>query len=143
MKWVLVDINVVLDVLLDRSPHVKASAAVWVAAEMKRVEGLLAAHGVTTIHYLVGRELGPAKTRRTIDVLLRVFGVASVTPAVSKEAVGLQMADFEDAVAAAAARSRGVRGVCDARSEGLQELPGALPHARSRRTTVTGRRAVI
>ena len=52
MKRVLVDVNVVLDVLLDRQPHVEASAAVWAAIETGSSEGLLAAHAVTTIHYL-------------------------------------------------------------------------------------------
>ena len=61
MKRVLVDINVVLDVLLDRQPHVEGSAAVWAAIETGSSEGLLAAHVVTTIHYLIRKELGAAK----------------------------------------------------------------------------------
>jgi len=33
MKRILFDTNVVLDVLLDRQPHVEASAAAWAAVE--------------------------------------------------------------------------------------------------------------
>jgi predicted nucleic acid-binding protein len=50
MKRVLFDTNVILDVLLDREPHVEASATAWATAETGRVEGMLAAHAVTTLH---------------------------------------------------------------------------------------------
>lgn len=104
MKRVLFDVNVVLDVLLDRKPHVEASAAVWAAVETGMAEGLLAAHAVTTIHYLVQKETGAAKARGIVSAILRVFGIAAVNSAVIQEALQLSCSDFEDAVTAAAAR---------------------------------------
>jgi len=71
---ILFDTNVVLDVLLDREPYVEASAAAWAAVETGVSEGMLAAHAVTTIHYLVRKEKGTAKARRIISAILRVFG---------------------------------------------------------------------
>jgi predicted nucleic acid-binding protein len=67
MKRILFDTNVVLDVLLDRQPYVEASAAVWAAVEAGASEGMLAAHAVTTIHYLLGKELSSAKARRIVS----------------------------------------------------------------------------
>ena len=55
---VLVDVNVVLDVLTSREPNYDVSAAVWTLVEGDAVEGVVAAHTVTTVHYLVGRHLG-------------------------------------------------------------------------------------
>jgi predicted nucleic acid-binding protein len=107
MKRVLVDRNVVLDVLLDRQPHVGASIGVWAAVETGSAQGLLAAHAVTTIHYLIRRELGLARARRTISTMLRVFGVAVVDGPVIQIALGLPLSDFEDAVTAAAAQFAG------------------------------------
>ncbi|MBZ5727253.1 MAG: PIN domain-containing protein [Acidobacteriia bacterium] len=107
MRRVLFDINVVLDVLLDRNPHVAASGAAWAAIETGLAEGLLAAHAITTIHYLAGKELGAAKTRRMLSAILRVFGVAAVDGTVIQEAMQLSFSDFEDAVTAAAARLAG------------------------------------
>jgi hypothetical protein len=52
MRRVLFDINVILDVLLDRKPYADASAAAWAAIEIGIADGLLAAHAVTTIDYL-------------------------------------------------------------------------------------------
>jgi predicted nucleic acid-binding protein len=105
MSRVLVDTNVILDVLLDRHPHVEPSASVWRAIETGTSEGLLAAHAITTIHYLVQKELGVARAKRLISEILRVFRVAAVDSAVIEEALRLPLADFEDTVTAAAARS--------------------------------------
>jgi predicted nucleic acid-binding protein len=107
MKRVLIDANVVLDVLLDRQPHARGSVAVWAAIETGSTEGLLAAHAVTTIHYLIRRELGTARARRIISTMLKVFDVATVDAPVIQLALGLPLADFEDAVTAAAAQFAG------------------------------------
>lgn len=104
MRRILFDVNVVLDVLLDRSPHAEASSAAWAAVETGIVEGLLAAHAVTTIHYMVGRQTGAAKAKRIVSAVLSVFGVAGVDAVVVREALELPCPDFEDAVTAAAAR---------------------------------------
>ncbi len=104
---ILVDINVILDVLQDRQPHVKASEALWAAIETGGVEGLLSAHALTTIHYLVARGQGNAGAKRTITSLLRVFGVAGVDGTALRYALESPSADFEDAVTAAAARIAG------------------------------------
>jgi predicted nucleic acid-binding protein len=107
MNRILFDTNVVLDVLLDRQPHVEASAAAWAAIETGSAEGMLAAHAVTTIHYLVQKEMGNGKARRILSSILRVFGVAAIDDAVVQEALQLPFSDFEDAVTAAAARLAG------------------------------------
>src|SRR5437773_9275509 len=96
----LLDVNVVLDVLLDRQPHVEAAASLWEMVERGRVKAYLPAHGVTTIHYLIRRERGPAFAARAVTDLLRVFDVAPVDVNVLRAAVALRMKDFEDAVCA-------------------------------------------
>jgi predicted nucleic acid-binding protein len=104
---ILFDTNVVLDVLLDRQPHAEASASIWAAVETGAAEGMLAAHAVTTIHYLVLRERGNARAKRIVSAILRVFKIAPVDGEVVQEALHLPFSDFEDAVTAAAARLAG------------------------------------
>ena len=104
MKRVLFDTNVVLDVLLDRQPHARASALCWAAVEKGVAQGLLAAHAVTTIHYLLRKELGNTKAKRVVSAILGVFQVAAVDAAVLSEALQFPLSDFEDAVTASAAR---------------------------------------
>src|SRR5258708_39660025 len=98
MKRVLFDTNVVLDVLLDRQPYADASATAWAAVETGNAEGMLAAHAVTTIHYLIRKEIGAIKAKRIVSAILRVFGIAAVAGAVVQEALQLPLSDFEDAV---------------------------------------------
>jgi predicted nucleic acid-binding protein len=123
MKRILFDTNVVLDVLLDRQPYVEASAAAWVSAETGRSEGMLAAHAVTTIHYLVRKEMGNHKARRIVSAILRVFGVAAVDGAVVQEALQLPLSDFEDAVTAAAARLAGCECIVTRDPKGFRGSP--------------------
>jgi predicted nucleic acid-binding protein len=123
MKRVLFDTNVVLDVLLDRQPYVEASAAAWAAVETGVAEGMLAAHAVTTIHYLVRKERGNAKARRIVSAILRVFGVAAVDAAVLQEALELPWPDFEDAVTAAAARTAGCEFIVTRDPKGFRGSP--------------------
>lgn len=104
MKRVLLDVNVVLDVLLDRAPFADASSAVWAAVEQGQAEGLLSAHAVATLHYLNAKAVGVRMARKTTDALLSVFEVASVDDAVLNAALALSWTDFEDAVTAAAAK---------------------------------------
>lgn len=110
MKRILIDVNVVLDVLLDRKPFAEPSSAVWAAIERGEAEGLLSAHAVTTLHYLNARAVGVRIATETTDALLSVFDVAPVDEAVLRSAVSLEWKDFEDAVTAAGAR----RAKCDA-----------------------------
>ena len=123
MKRILFDTNVVLDVLLDRQPYVEASSAAWAAVETGISEGMLAAHAVTTIHYLVRKEMGNIKARRIVTAILRVFGVAAVDGAVVQEALQLPFSDFEDAVTAAAARLAGCECIVTRDPKGFRGSP--------------------
>jgi len=107
MKRILLDTNVVLDVLLDRQPHAEASLVVWAAVESGLSRGLMSAHAVNTIHYLIRKDVGNIRAKRIVSTIIRVFAVAAVDGAVIQEALQLQFSDFEDAVTAAAARFAG------------------------------------
>ena len=107
MRQALIDTNVVLDVLLDRQPHVEGSAAVWAVIETGLSKGFPSAHAITTIHYLVRRELGNARAKRTVAAILRIFDVATVDATVIQEALQLSLPDFEDSLTAAAAQLAG------------------------------------
>lgn len=107
MRKVLLDTNIVLDVLLDREPWAGASAAVWASIETGVAEGLLAAHAVTTIHYLLRKETGNATAQKIVSSILGVLRVAPVDAQVLQDALQLPLGDFEDAVTATAAHSAG------------------------------------
>ncbi|MCX6593426.1 MAG: PIN domain-containing protein [Acidobacteria bacterium] len=107
MKRILFDTNVVLDVLLERPPFAERSAAAWAVIERGEAQGFLSAHAVTTIHYLLRKQLGDRNAKGVLAAILTVFVVAAVDHRTVTEAFGLPMKDFEDAVAAGAARGAG------------------------------------
>ncbi len=101
----LVDLNVVLDVLLDRTPHAETAAQLWGTVERGEAEGLIPAHGFTTVFYLTSKDRGAEFAREVVGDLVTVFGVAPVDQAVVRRALALGWPDFEDGVCAAAAES--------------------------------------
>jgi predicted nucleic acid-binding protein len=126
VRKILLDANVVLDVLLDRKPHSNASAAVWAAAETGTVQGLLSAHAVTTIHYLVSKGRGTMVARRTMNAILSVLDVARVDAQAIRDALALGWPDFEDAVTAAAAAQAGCDLIVTGDPAGFPRSPVAV-----------------
>lgn len=108
MTRVLIDVNVVLDVLADREPFAEDSAAVLSEVEAGNLEGYLAAHTVTTLHFLLAKHLGRARTRRVLSDLLSLVGLVPVDEDRIHHALAANWADFEDAVQAACAEKEGV-----------------------------------
>jgi predicted nucleic acid-binding protein len=107
MKRVLFDTNVLLDVLLAREPHLTDSARALDAAASGQVLGFIAAHAVTTIFYLLERELGGPRAKAVLGGLLGPLVVAPVTDATIRIALAGPLADFEDGVTLAAAQEVG------------------------------------
>lgn len=107
MKRALYDTNVLLDVLLNRAPHVKASAAALDLVGQGKVEGYVAGHAVTTVAYLVQRDKDAAEARKAIALLLSKVRVAPITDSSVRLALTLEFADLEDAVCAASAQEAG------------------------------------
>jgi len=100
---VLLDTNILLDVLAHREPHYNLSAKVWAVIESGLVEGLIAAHSVTTLHYLLSTHIGAARLQTVLYDILQVFTVATIDQEVIVSALSLEWSDFEDAVQMAAA----------------------------------------
>ena len=103
MTRVLLDVNVVLDVLADREPFVRDAEMVLRLVESGKIEGLLAAHTVTTLHFLLSRHLGKARAKGVLDDLLQITRIVAVDDGRIRHALAMNWTDFEDAVQAACA----------------------------------------
>jgi predicted nucleic acid-binding protein len=99
----LLDINVLLDVLLDRDPWSAAASRLLSAIEQKKVDGFVAVHTLPTIYYVVGRSRDRKTAVGAVSVLLGILDVAPVERSDFQQALAWEMRDFEDAVQAAAA----------------------------------------
>lgn len=103
----LVDINVILDVVLAREPWAADSARLLAAIERREHEGWVAAHTVTTVHYLVARARDRKAAALAVADLLDIVGVVEVGAEELRRALLLDLPDFEDAVQAACAQQLG------------------------------------
>ena len=101
---VLIDTNVVLDLLLDRRPFAEAATRIFALVEESRIEGFLCATTVTTVDYLLGQSLTPAKAHDALQKLLDLFEIAPVNRSVLEQALRSKISDFEDAVLEQAGR---------------------------------------
>jgi predicted nucleic acid-binding protein len=106
---VLIDLNLILDVLQKREPFYAASARALACAETGLVEGVVAAHTVTTLFYLVAKDQSAERARIALTELLQFLSVASVGHATIEQALNLPYGDFEDAVQMMAAVQAGAQ----------------------------------
>jgi len=95
---VLIDLNILLDVLQKREQFYEASARLLAAVEVGKVRGLVAAHSITTLFYLIRKDSSVADARATITNLLQFIEIAPVDQSTIEQALNLDYRDFEDAV---------------------------------------------
>lgn len=107
-NWrVLFDLNVLLDVLMQREPHFGNAARLWALAETGQIEGVVAGHSFTTLFYLYRQQYDLPRAYQAILSLLKVFNVASVDRQALEMACDQRWPDFEYAVQAMAAINSG------------------------------------
>lgn len=103
----MVDLNVILDVVQNRSLHYTASAQVLSKIRADEVVGVLPGHALTTLHYIIGKSSGSQKANETIDWLLQYFEIARADKAAFLKSRAFSWDDFEDAVVAVCAETSG------------------------------------
>lgn len=103
----LVDTNVVLDVILDREPWAADAVRLLDSIERGEAKGFVAAHAVTTVHYIVARASDRSTANMAVADLLAVLTVVETGAAEFHRALAMGLGDFEDAVQAAACLSAG------------------------------------
>jgi predicted nucleic acid-binding protein len=108
---VLFDTNVVLDVLLEREPHVDAAARLFVLVDKGSLEGSICATTATTVFYIAARSFGSKNAHARVHELLALFDVATVDRNVLARALDLDFDDFEDAVLHEAAVAGGMSAI--------------------------------
>ncbi len=104
---ILFDTNIILDVLLDKKPFSEHASFLMSLVERSEITGFLCATTVTTIHYLLAKNLDSAKAMGSINALMSLFEVASVNRLVLENALVSKFTDFEDSVLHEAGRHCG------------------------------------
>jgi predicted nucleic acid-binding protein len=108
---ILFDTNVVLDVLQDRKPHVVVASQLFNLLDRGKIRGALCATTLTTVHYIMAKEVGSKSAQAIVHRLLTKFEVAAVDFNVLNQALVMDFPDFEDAVLHEAGRAAGVNAI--------------------------------
>lgn len=118
----LLDINIVLDVILQRQPWALEAAQLLAAIERGKATGYVAGHTITTAHYVTAKAQDRSIAGTAISDLLRIVDVAPVERADFHQALALGWTDFEDAVQAVCALKIGADYIVTRNEEDFQGI---------------------
>ena len=105
----LLDTDVLIDIALDRRPHSGPASELLDRIERGLETAYIAWHTVSNFYYLVAPARGDMNARDFIVDLTRFVKVVSTDTEALHYAAELPMADFEDSMQVAAARSCAAR----------------------------------
>jgi hypothetical protein len=92
----MIDLNVLLDFVQKREPHYHHSSIVLSEVLNHKVDGIVPAHALTTLHYLVAKYADTQRANEITDWLLAHFDIAPADKLTFVHARNLQFDDFED-----------------------------------------------
>ena len=95
---ILIDTNVILDVLCDRTDFVESSSKIWKLCEVEKIDGYISALSIPNIVYILRKELTPEKTQQIIEQLLMIFHIADLKSSDIRKAANMKTSDYEDAI---------------------------------------------
>ena len=123
MIRVLFDVDVLLDVIEERSPHVDASTDALACVEGGRADGFVAAHSLPTIFYLLEKHRGQEAAYEGLRLILRLLKVVPLDHDRITQALAFGWADFEDALQAASALQVGADVLVTRNTEDYRSAP--------------------
>ena len=105
---VFLDTNILLDIVEQRMPFYTGSQAVLDECDQRGFEIFVAWHGIATVFYITAKKRDETYALEMIRDLLTWATVATVGQDEALEALSYGIADYEDALIAAAASASGV-----------------------------------
>ena len=94
----LIDANIILDVLLNRSEFVKDSSMIWKLCETEQAKGHVSALTFANLVYIMRKQLDSEKIEEVYRKLSLIFEFTDFSVADLTRAAELKWSDFEDAV---------------------------------------------
>lgn len=96
---VLVDANIIIDVLQYRSPFDADARQVLTLCAQKKITGILAAHTIPTLFYVMRKFYDQQLLRKTLANLCNIFMVSATTEQKILNALNnISFSDFEDSL---------------------------------------------
>lgn len=94
----LIDTNILLDVLQERTPFVEDSSVIWKLCETGKATGYVSVLTFANLVYIMRKELDSHKIREVFETLSLIFTFTDFCTSDLNLASKLEWDDFEDAV---------------------------------------------
>jgi predicted nucleic acid-binding protein len=120
---VLLDVNIVLDVLLNRAPWVADSAATWDAHRAGDIVAHVAAFAVPTVFYVMRRHSDLQRAHEGVRICLESLEIAPVSRSTLELARRQTGSDYEDNLQIAAAEEAGLEAIVSRDPAGFAHSP--------------------
>ncbi len=104
---VFADTNIILDWLGKREPFHPFAEAVFVLAELQKIELQISSLSMMTTEYVLRKQLGASNTRKALALIMTICCICPTGPREIALALASDMPDFEDAVQYQTALSHG------------------------------------
>lgn len=98
MIKILLDINVILDVWLQRKPRHLPSASLLSLCAKNKITGYIAANSYSILHYLLSKEMNSQKTIFLLKELRSMTKLIPLDEKIMDDAINSNWKDFEDAL---------------------------------------------
>ena len=98
MKKLLLDINIFLDIFLERKYFVESSSKIFDLVEMSKFKGFICSSSFPTLFYILSKGNNRNKALLNLEKIRAVFKVAEVDERVIDLSLVSGFPDFEDAV---------------------------------------------
>lgn len=93
-----IDSDVVIDVFMDREPHLNAASELFQLNELEEIKLYLSAMSINNIYYVVRKYLGHKKTLEIIEELTEITEIIGTTKQEIIQALKNDFKDFEDSI---------------------------------------------
>jgi hypothetical protein len=123
---VLLDLNIVLDVILQRQPWLAEASVIWDAHVDGRIRGHLVATSLTNLFYITRRILGTDQARSAVRTCLQTFAILAVDGPLLEQADALPGKDFEDNLQLALAAAIPLDAIVTRDASGFARSPVAV-----------------
>ena len=97
---VVVDINILLDVFLNRKSFLADSQTILSEVVSGSLRGICPSHGLTTLFYLVEKNASTGDAESAVDRILSHFEIHGLNTSDWKQVRQMPFSDFEDAAVA-------------------------------------------
>lgn len=105
---VLLDTNIIMDALQERSPYDKFAKKILLSGQKKEITCLFTANAATDIFYLYSKARDTSSAKVALNFLLKTYSVIGVSHEDCINALNLHIEDFEDALVVTCAKKTNV-----------------------------------